>query len=104
MMDLLCAVGWCNVACRLLGEFSVDSIAQCVIQALAHQDIQKGYLVIPFQFHGKLDVGFLEIRWHGKSLRVDGLCGQTANASSTYLCQHFNFIRLELMAPLWKLS
>jgi hypothetical protein len=35
-----------------------------------------------------------------KSLKADGLCGQIANASSTYLCWHFNFIMLKLIAPL----
>jgi len=42
--------------------------------------------------------GYLEFRWLRKSLRADGPSSQTANTSSIYLCQHFSFIGLKLMA------
>jgi hypothetical protein len=41
--------------------------------------------------------GYLEFIWPMKSLRAVDHCGLIVNMLSTYLCQHFGFIRLDLM-------
>jgi hypothetical protein len=85
-----------------LGGFSVDGIPQGVAQASDNEDIKRGQLLIPFHFHGEINLQCLELMCPEKSVMVVGPRGQIVNKLSTYPCQHFSLNRQELMASFSK--
>lgn len=95
MMDFLWDGGWCDVVSCVFASVSCRWCTPGSSLQLSNIS-RKGNCSSLSSFMENLILRSLEFRYK-ESLRVVGLCSHIANTSSTYLCQHFDFIRPKLM-------